>query len=221
MKRFTAGAIGLFAASALAVLGTPVTVQELGIGANEVVNITSSNLGGDVYAGVVKLSVNGTLTDSFCIDPWHWSSGNTSYDLIPLVNDSKPPEHIDAATALQIEQLWTLYYTPSISPQDAAGLQIAIWDLVAASAAKYLGGTATQASLFHVNGYDWGASEMINTLPTNTIPADLAAVTSLVDGKVLDGQDYVVPGVPDGGATLVLLGSGLLALMGIRRRLSA
>jgi len=100
-------------------------------------------------------------------------------------------------------------------------LQIAIWDLVAASAAKYLGGTATQASLFHVNGYDWGASEMINTLPTNTIPADLAAVTSLVDGKVLDGQDYVVPGVPDGGATLVLLGSGLLALMGIRCRLSA
>ena len=219
MKRFTAGAIGLFAASALAVLGTPVTVQELGIGANEVVNITSSTLGGDVYAGVVKLSVNGTLTDSFCIDPWHWSSGNTSYDLIPLVNDSKPPEHIDAATALQIEQLWTLYYTSSISPENAAGLQIAIWDLVAASAANSLGVTAN--SLFHVNGTDWGASEMIDTLPTNTIPADLAAVTSLVDGKVLDGQDYVVPGVPDGGATLVLLGSGLLALMGIRRRLSA
>ena len=219
MKRFTAGAIGLFAASALAVLGTPVTVQELGIGANEVVNITSSNLGGDVYAGVVKLSVNGTLTDSFCIDPWHWSSGNTSYDLIPLVNDSKPPEHIDAATALQIEQLWTLYYTSSISPENAAGLHIAIWDLVAASAANFLGVTAN--SLFQVNGKDWGASEMINTLPTNTIPADLAAVTSLVDGKVLDGQDYVVPGVPDGGATLVLLGSGLLALMGIRCRLSA
>src|SRR5262245_17412250 len=71
----------------------PVTVQELGIGANEVVQMTSSTLGQHwVYAGIVKLSVDGVATDGFCIDPFHWSvTGPQPYNSEPLADGPKAP----------------------------------------------------------------------------------------------------------------------------------
>ncbi len=68
-KLATGAAILLAACSTLR--ATPVTVTELGIGANETVWIDSSTLGNNlhVYAGVVKLNVNGVNMDGFCIDP--------------------------------------------------------------------------------------------------------------------------------------------------------
>ena len=60
---------------AISLKASPVTVAEVGIGANETVYIDSSSLGNNqhVYAGVVDLLVNGIATNGFCIDPWHWS----------------------------------------------------------------------------------------------------------------------------------------------------
>jgi hypothetical protein len=205
LNRVAAGVVGLFLLAALPLKATPVTVQEVGMGANEIVNITSSTLGtANVYAGVVDLLVSGTPKAGFCIDPWHWSvSGILTYDLVPLMGAPKSPGPMDAATAVKIEQLWQQYYSPASNTQ-SAGLQIAIWELVDIS--------VTTAS-FQLNGTnDYGAGDMIAWVNSHTDApaANLVAVTG-------PGQDYAIS-VPDGGWTVSLLGMALLGLSLIRRR---
>ena len=201
---------------------TPVTVAEVGVGANETVWINSSTLGSSlhVYAGVLKLTVDGTNTDGFCIDPWHWSSGSAlpyqteSLDLAPKSANDTTPNPMGASTALKIEQLWKQYYSPGISNINAAALQIEIWMLVDAAVNN---GTF---SLISVDGGDsaavyaalTGMSTFLSNNP-NAPAADLIALT----GR---GQDYVVPNtsVPESGATVAMLGAALLGLAVVYRR---
>jgi hypothetical protein len=170
----------------------PVTVQEVGVGPNEVVEMTSSTLGTHwVYAGIIDLKVNGVATDSFCIDPFHWSiSGPQAYNTETLGSGPKSPGGpMGAATALKIEQLWAQFYSHTMSNQNAAGLQIAIWELV--------GGVNFQLN----SSPDYGAGDMlawVNSHPDATA-ANLIAVTG-------PGQDYVIPNVPDAAQTALLLG---------------
>lgn len=199
----------LVLAATLAVLAfradaVPVTVQELGVGPNEVVEMTSSTLGQHwVYAGIIDLKVNGIATDGFCIDPFHWSiTGPQTYNTEDLSVGPKPPgSPMGAATALKIEQLWAQYYSHTMSNADAAGLQIAIWELV--------GGAG-----FHLDSsLDYGANAMlawVNQHPDATA-ANLIAVTG-------PGQDYVIPGFncPDSGMTVLLLGFALAGLIAAR-----
>jgi hypothetical protein len=206
LKRIGVVIAGL-ALSAGAALAVPVTVEELGLGANQVVSISSSTLGtAQVYAGVVKLKVDGVATDAFCIDPWHWSIGGAQpYDLVPLTSAPKPPGPMSAAAALQIEQLWKQFYSPTITDNTAAALQIAIWQTVDAGVS---GGTF---SLVSTN--DYGASSMLSWVTSNpTAPAaNLVALT----GR---GQDYVIPSVPDVASSAALLGLSLAGLMALRKR---
>lgn len=194
---------------------TPVTVQELGIGANEIVTIKSSTLDSgnavQVYAGVVKLKVNGVATDGFCIDPFHWSiSGVQSYTLEPLADGPKAPTStstggMGATTATKIEQLWQQYYSPTITNANAAGLQIAIWDLV--------DGALSGGTFQLVSTNDYGAANMLTWVNGHST-APTAAVVAVTG----PGQDYAIAGsVPDSGSTALLLGVGLLAIgFGVR-----
>lgn len=191
-----------------------VMVSENGVGANETVWITSSNLGSNlhVYAGVLNLSVDGVATSGFCIDPWHWSSGSAlpysleSLDNAPKSANNTTPNPMGAPTALKIQQLWQQYYTPGISNVNAAALQIQIWQLVDLAVDN---GTF---QLLSVDGGDSAAvmaaiSDMSNFLASNpnAPAANLVAVTGA-------GQDYVIPSVPDNGATVILLGVALLGI---------
>jgi hypothetical protein len=192
---------------------TPVTVQEMGVGPNEVVEMTSSTLGTHwVYAGMLNLSVDSVAVDGFCIDPFHWSaSGPQAYDTESLALAPKAPVGgMGIAEALQIEQLWKQYYSHNMSNQDAAGLQIAIWEI-------------TGGVNFHLDSaLDYGAGAMltwVNNNP-NAAAADLIALTG-------PGQDYVIPNspevphipnVPDGGQTALMLGCGLIGLAVMRSK---
>lgn len=183
----------------------PVTVQEMGVGPNEIVTMTSSTLGTHaVYAGIIDLRINGIATDGFCIDPFHWSiTGPQPYNTETLGAGPKPPGGaMGAATALKIEQLWFEYYSHNMSSQNAAGLQIAIWELV--------GGSNFQLD----SAPDYGAGTMLNWLNNN--PTATAANLIAVTGP---GQDYVIPTVPDGGQTMLLLGVGLAGLAAMRSKL--
>ncbi|HEY4247861.1 MAG TPA: hypothetical protein VGM64_13490 [Lacunisphaera sp.] len=218
--RYTPRFISLAAAACLSLIAgnalraDSVMVSENGVGANETVWISSSNLGSDlhVYAGVLNLSVDGVATSGFCIDPWHWSSGSAlSYNLESLDNAPKSannttPNPMGASTALQIEQLWQQYYTPGISNVNAAALQIKIWELVDLAVDN---GTF---SLLSIDGGDSAAvTAAINGMSTflsqnpGAASANLVAVTGA-------GQDYVIPSVPDSGATVILLGVALLGV---------
>src|SRR3982751_6534031 len=78
--------------ASVALRADTVSIAEAGVGANQTVWINSSSLGNNlhVYAGVLKLTVDGVATDGFCIDPWHWSSNSAlPYELEPLANAPK------------------------------------------------------------------------------------------------------------------------------------
>ena len=180
------------------------SVQEMGMGAHESVNISSSTLGNniDTYAGAINVQFNGTTGVGFCIDPWHFSlNGVQTFNWENLSTGPKMADGMGVSTALEIEQLWDKYYSSTMSNSTAAGLQIAIWDLVTASISAQTGGS----DWYTLNsGNDYGASAMISFVQTNpSLPAaNLAAVTGT-------GQDYVtlasnVPSTPIATSTQTL-----------------
>jgi hypothetical protein len=102
------------------------------------------------------------------------------------------------AKALQISKLWGMAYSATMTANQAAAMQIAIWEIVA-------------GDLFSVSGSDYGASVLLNQLATYAGPvANLVALTG-------PGQDYVIQSVPEAGATVILLGLGMLATVGMKR----
>jgi len=202
----------------------PVTVTDItdwSTTPNEVVNANLPYLGysGGVYAGINTLSVtlNGTSTtySGFCIDPFHWSaSGPTSgYSEVPLVDAPKSPATLNAATTTDIEDLWAEYYSPKMSSGSAAGLQIAIWELVSSNAVANDGLAANKAFSLAAGQSDYGASQDLASLATYTGPA-----ANLI-GLTGPGQDYVIDPpnpVPDGGGTFIFLAMTLSALFYVR-----
>lgn len=163
-----------------------ISVQEDGVGAAEVVNLSSSTLGNNInaYAGVLDIAVNGLSTTGFCIDPWDSSAENTwlNYEWEQLANGPKEASGMGLTAALEIEQLWDEYFSASMSNSTAAGLQIAIWDLVDQSITAQNPGYTY--SLNSSNNY--GASTMLAWVEANpnAPTANLYAVTG-------NGQDYV------------------------------
>jgi len=172
-------------------------VSEDGVGANEVVNISSSTLGDNlwVYACAIEMLVDGYQTQGFCIDPWHWSlDGNMTYTEESLQDGPKDPGPMGAETALEVSQLYEEYYSPTMSNATAAGLQIAIWTLVSASVELNTDG----ASWYTLNsGDDYGASTMIAWVQANptAATADVVAITGV-------GQDYLVQAAALPSATI-------------------
>jgi hypothetical protein len=185
-----------------------ITVEELGTSTGEIVAINCGSGNVLVDAGLLDLNVGGTAINGFCIDPFHFSDGSmTGYQVVGLT--SAPKQNLmDANTALLLERLWGSYFSPTISARNAAGLQIAIWQLVG-------------RSNFHLSSAnDYGASGFLNAVenPNYDGPvADLLALTG-------PGQDYGVDrasvsqftqSVPDASSTLALLllaGCGLLCV---------
>ena len=190
---------------------TSVTVQELGVSPREIVKVDIEYPGtstdfyrGNVYAGVVNLLVDGTPMDAFCIDPFHFSKSSTlTYDAIPLMDGPKSPGGaMGADKAALISKLWTLNYSPSITSRNAAGLQLAIWEVI--------GGV----DFTILSTDDFGSSAMLTAANAYSGPvASLIALTG-------DGQDYVIA-VPEGGATVILFGIGILCLARLKKHVSA
>jgi len=209
---------------ALLVVGIPVqatsvTVQELGTTPTEVVYINSPYIpySGYAYAGVVNLKVNGIATDGFCIDPFHFSNSSSvtaNYDVVSLKDAPKPPGPMGAVAALEIEKLWGYVYSlsPTISAADAAGLQIAIWEVVA----QYT--VPAQSFSLGVGQSDYGAAVFRSIVESSSYNGPVADLVGLESQSLTEGQDYVIRSVPDGGTTLGLLGIGFVSLALIRSR---
>ncbi len=200
---------GLTLAAGFVASAQPVTVTDVtdwNTTPMEVVTISDPYLNyyGGVYAGINNLSVNtGTSTavfDGFCIDPFHWSvSGPQSYDMVPLADAPKLPGTLNAATATDIGDLWAEYFSPTMTAQSAAGLQIAIWELVSSNAVASGNLPGNEAFSLAPGQSDYGAGADIDSLATYSGPsANVAGLTG-------PGQDYAIDPVPDGGETLWLL----------------
>lgn len=195
----------------LSAAANTITVDELSVNPYKTPTISCDGLGTvTVYAGVLKLRVDGVEMDGFCIDPWHFSvSSSPDYQYAPLT--SAPKEHsMSSETALLIERLWGRYYSPTINASDAAGLQIAIWRLVAGEGFSL------------ISADDFGAATFLASVQGAGYTGPVANLVGLTG----PGQDYAVQGslpgdpthgVPDSGATAGLLSLGLAALVFLRR----
>jgi hypothetical protein len=165
-------------------------------------------------AGIWNQTIDGVPTPSFCIDVARdISLGQTLTDynytdlsLAPL--NPAGPMGVQAAT--DIEKLWFAYYpAATVSDQDAAALQVAIWEDVAAKVGTYT---------VIVNGNNLSdpiyseAASMLSNLPNITGEASLVGLISP------DGQNYVVPLPTPEPTTLTLAGLGGLTVLLLRRR---
>jgi VPDSG-CTERM motif len=163
-------------------------VEDFGIRTGAPAHISlSTGFNGFVGAGIKKIQVDGTQMDAFCIDPFtialHSSPG---YKFVSLTHAPEAPWTLSASRATEISDLWAMFYSPNMTANKAAGLQLAIWEVV--------GGDD-----FAVIGKDYGSGSMLAALQTYSGPgANLIALTG-------PGQDYVVltpPGqAPEGTPT--------------------
>src|SRR5213080_2613361 len=178
--------LALSVAAALSLLVTNPTqahlVEDFGIRKGAPVHISlSSGFNGFVGAGIKKLQVDGVAMNGFCIDPFtmalHSSPG---YKFVPLTKAPEAPWTLSASEATEISDLWAMFYKPMMKQKNAAGLQIAIWEIV--------GGDD-----FTVIGKSYGANRMLAALDSYSRPgARLIALTG-------PGQDYVVLTPPGQG----------------------
>jgi hypothetical protein len=192
-----AGLAGTISASAT-------TVTFNGVSPVEVVTlqVSSPSFSSGVYAGIYNLTVDGVATPSFCIDvAREISAGQTFNDYYytdlahaPLA----PAGPMGSVAATDIKKLWAAYYSPSMSNQDAAALQVAIWMDIAAQVGTY---TVTVSGNEPVTTE---AATILDSLGSLTAQADLQGLVST------DGQNFVVP-VPEPTTTgCFLLGLGAL-----------
>ena len=156
-----------------------VLVEDLGVRLGEPAHISlSTGFNGVVAAGIKHLVVGGQTMDAFCIDPFTKAlSSSQGYSFVPLTQAPEAPWTLNSTKAVEIKDLWSMFYSPNMSQKNAAGLQLAIWEIVGGSS-------------FQVIGKDYHASEMLTVLHSYTGPgANLIALTG-------PGQDYVVQTPP-------------------------
>ena len=127
---------------------------------------------GGVQAGIYNQTVDGVATPSLCIDVYREIATGTTYTdysytdltLAPLA----PSGPMGSTAATDIEKLWAAYYpAASVNNQDAAALQVAIWEDIAANVGTYS---------ITVSGNDpvtTEATTMLDSLSSLTAQADL------------------------------------------------
>jgi hypothetical protein len=186
MSKLARVSLALFLAALLGPIIAPsaraVLVDDLGVRKGKPVHIElSTGFNGVVGAGIKSLRVDGVVMDGFCIDPFTRAlSSSSGYSFVPLTQAPGAPWTLTANEATQISDLWAMFYSPDMKKKKAAGLQIAIWEIV--------GGDD-----FSVVGKSYGARKMLAALGGfSGQGADLIALTG-------PGQDYVVPTPPRHG----------------------
>src|SRR5438874_10988494 len=156
-----------------------ILVEDLGVRKGKPVHIAlSTGFNGVVGAGIKSLRVDGVIMDGFCIDPFTRAlSSSSGYSFVPLTQAPEAPWTLNASEATQISDLWAMFYSPDMKKKKAAGLQIAIWEIV--------GGDS-----FTVIGKSYNSGRMLAALQSHSgSGANLIALTG-------PGQDYVVPTPP-------------------------
>ena len=157
-------------------------VEDFGVRRGAPAHISlSTGFNGFVGAGIKKIQVDGVQMDAFCIDPFTMAlRSSPGYKFVPLTKAPEAPFTLSASEAIEISDLWAMFYNPGMKENKAAGLQLAIWEIV--------GGDD-----FSIIGKDYGANLMLAALGSYSGPgAGLIALTG-------PGQDYVVLTPPGQG----------------------
>lgn len=211
--------IGLFLGGALLVpvaLADSYKFENWYLGQSVTIYESANGTGKGTVAGLYHLTKlpGGSVFDVFCIDLWDDVNWGENLDLTPaslpnapIVNNVSQP--MGETKAGIITALIDKYYPLIGTAQDAANLQLAIWDVIA-------GGVDVTSSTWALP--QGTIKDMINYATQYPgSPYKYGALTSAPLPNA-SRQDFVVLAVPDGGATLALLGMALGAISFLRRR---
>src|SRR5438309_4133371 len=157
-------------------------VEDFGVRRGAPAHISlSTGFNGFVGAGIKKIQVDGVQMDAFCIDPFTMAlRSSPGYKFVPLTKAPEAPFMLSASEATEISDLWAMFYNPGMKENKAAGLQLAIWEIVGGDDCSVI-------------GKDYGANLMLAALRSYSGPgAGLIALTG-------PGQDYVVLRPPGQG----------------------
>ena len=188
--------------------GSLVDLQFVNVSPGKTIGVTMPNYAGRANAGIYNLLVNGEHFDAFCIE-----------DQIALHQELPYTFSSIASGSLYEQAAWlaSSYIDPTTdNSADAAVAQMAIWEIVMEDKAAH--GWGTEAS----NGVIFTSSSVVSNA-ANTLLESLAKpqdfdLSQWSVARNGDSQDFLVHrAVPIPGAVW-LLGSGLLGLMGFRRR---
>jgi hypothetical protein len=200
--------IGLLAAT-VAFAGPTVQVQYLNVGPGEIVNISSDFYNGGCWAGVYNLTVNGQPTPSFCIDLQDESqTAPETYQEVALADAPQfSAGPMGATKAADLTQLLSKYWTNSLSADQAAGLQLAVWEIVDEKSGTYDIATGNFEAAGNGAASIW-AEDYLSNFNTGSLGSYVAVSSPIY-------QDYAIQ-IPAPGA--ILLGSIGVGLVGWLRR---
>jgi len=107
-------------------------VEDFGVRRGAPAHISlSTGFNGFVGAGIKKIQVDGVQMDAFCIDPFTMAlRSSPGYKFVPLTKAPEAPFTLSASEATEISDLWAMFYNPGMKENKAAGLQLAIWEIV-------------------------------------------------------------------------------------------
>lgn len=196
---------------------TPVLVREVGTSYGMTVGslkLPVSSSAQNYFSGLQKIQIdNADTLLAFCIDPFQWSSGsNTGYDQSADFNG------FFGSKAGAVAKLYSLFYTDTLSSNlNAAGFQLALWELVADSSVNLAAGVvattsgtnasikSTAQAMLNALAGPAGSDQFLFTLYTSATNQDFLVAT-LSSNEVPEPQAYA----------LLALGLGLL--VGLRRQ---
>jgi hypothetical protein len=188
-------------------------VEFVSVSPADVVTIHIGSVYERVYAGVMNLEVDGVPYDGFCIDVWHEASAQSlNYTIDPLAS-SPLTAPMGAAAADLIKEIWAHGFSNALLTNDnAAAFQVAVWGALLGNFNWYVSGPAgvlsdAQALILWANQ---NSGALANVVGLNQVPPATGAPSA---------QSYAIElPVPDGGATLMLLGGALIGLGALCRK---
>lgn len=208
----------LLAALSGTAVASPVLLKEIGLSSGLSTGNLSLPVSGspqNYFAGLQNLKIdNASVVQAFCIDPFQWApTSNASYE---VTHDFAAYFGADAG---DIAKLYSLFYTSTLGNNvNAAGFQLALWELIADSSKDLAAGLVRTTGSTHAGmknmaqsmldalGGAAGSDSFIYTIYTSSSKQDYLVVT-LNQNQVPEPQ----------GIALMALALGLMG-WSLRRR---